>query len=141
MIHAYLTLLIGIFCAQIAAADTLFAVRTISPNTILTYDDLVVQSTAKEGAFSDPSQVVGLETRKAIYPGRPIQSADVGPPALVVRNGQVRLKYQVSGLEIITEGRSLERAALGDVVRVMNIASRTIVLGVVQQDGSVFVRQ
>jgi len=125
----------------VAQAQTLFPARTISPNTILTRDDVVVLNNGATGGFSDPVQIEGLETRNAIYPGRPIQKSDLGPPALVNRNGQVKLKYQVNGLEISTEGRSLDRAGLGDAVKVMNIASRTIVVGIVQEDGSVIVRQ
>lgn len=141
MIRTCFALLFLVNLASVAHAQTLFASRTISPNTILTRDDVVVLNNGANGAYSDPSQIEGLETRVALYPGRPIQAGDLGPPALVKRNGQVKLKYNVGGLEISTEGRSLDRAGLGDAVKVMNIASRTIVIGIVQNDGSVIVRQ
>ena len=81
--------------------------------------------------------VIGLETRVALYPGQPIKLGDVGPAAVVVRNDAVTMVYAAGGLTIITEGRALDRAAIGERVRVMNLDSRTIVMGRVREDSSV----
>ncbi|NIR43626.1 MAG: flagella basal body P-ring formation protein FlgA, partial [Gemmatimonadetes bacterium] len=41
------------------------------------------------------------------------------------------------GIEIMTEGRALQRAAVGETIRVMNLSSRTTVSGQVAPDGSI----
>ena len=45
--------------------------------------------------------------------------------------------YADGPLRIATEGRALDRAAAGEAVRVMNLASRQTVTGTVAPDGSI----
>jgi flagella basal body P-ring formation protein FlgA len=49
------------------------------------------------------------------------------------------LIYRTGGLLIAADGRSLDRAGIGDHLRVMNLASRQTVTGFVHEDGSVTV--
>ena len=53
----------------------------------------------------------------------------------------MRLSYASGPLTIVTEGRALDRAAAGEPVRVMNLASKQTVTGTVAPDGSVEVGQ
>jgi flagella basal body P-ring formation protein FlgA len=98
----------------------------------------VVQETVP-GALKDPAEAIGMEARAVLYAGRPIRPTDIGPPALVDRNEIVRLVYLRSGLDIETQGRALDRAAAGEPVRVLNLASRNTVTGVLAGDGRVHV--
>ena len=125
--------------AMPATAETLVAARTLRAQTILSPGDLIVASGTVPGTATDPEEVIGLETRVAIYQGRPIRPADLGPPAIVDRNQMVMLNYQAGPLNITAEGRALGRGGVGDRIRVMNIASRTTVTGMVAEDGSVWV--
>ena len=101
--------------------------------------DLQLRGVDVAGTFSNIEEVVGLEARVALYPGRPVRVADVGPPAVIERNQVIQLTYLRGGLAIRTEGRALGRGGEGDRVKVMNLASRNTVLGLVQSDGSVSV--
>lgn len=123
-----------------ACADTVFAKRTMRPATILTPDDLFVRGSSIPGAIEDPNEAIGMETRVALYAGRPVRIGDIGPPALIERNQIVTLRFAQSGLVIATEGRALMRGGDGDRVRIMNLSSRTTVWGQVQGDGTVLVR-
>ena len=120
-------------------ADSIGATRTIRAQSVVTEDAISFVVAHYEGAISDPSDVLGLEARITIYSGRPIRPGDVGPPALIERNEIVTLVYAYNGLSILTEGRSLSRAADGERARVMNLSSRKSVSGVVRPDGSVLV--
>ncbi|HOZ31340.1 MAG TPA: flagellar basal body P-ring formation chaperone FlgA [Tabrizicola sp.] len=122
-----------------AMADSLVATRTIRAQTVIGPDDMALVDAALPGALDDPALALGLEARVAIYAGRPIRSQDLGAPALVDRNQLVSLIYLSGGLAISTEGRALERGAEGDVVRVMNLGSRTTVNGRVGPDGAIYV--
>jgi len=55
----------------------------------------------------------------------------------VDRNQIVPLVFKQGGLSITAEGRSLSRAAAGEIVRVMNLSSRTTVSGIVLANGSI----
>ena len=107
-----------------AVADALVATRLIRPAEVLRAVDVAVQRGSAPGVASDPAQVVGLEAQVAIYPGRPVRVADLGPAAVIERNETVVMIYRQGGLTIQSEGRALGRAALGDSVTVMNTASR-----------------
>lgn len=118
-------------------ADTLVAAHTVRSQAILGQEDVRVVPGPTDGPLNDPAQVVGLETRVVLYAGRPIRPSDIGPPAVIDRNDLVTLRYRAGALAIIAEGRALNRAGLGDRVRVMNTSSRTTVTGKVLSDGSV----
>ncbi|MCC1481566.1 flagellar basal body P-ring formation chaperone FlgA [Roseibaca sp. Y0-43] len=108
-----------------ALADGLVATRMIRPTEVLQPADVALHSGAgAPGVATDPAQVVGLEARVAIYPGRPVRLADLAPAAVVERNEAVVMIYRQGGLTIMSEGRALGRAALGESVTVMNGSSR-----------------
>jgi flagellar basal body P-ring formation protein FlgA len=118
-----------------AHADTLVATRMIRAAEILGPGDVAPGSAFVAGAATEMLQVVGLEARVAIYPGRPVRLADLGPAAVVERNEIVSLLFRRGGLTIVTEGRALARGAIGDAVAVMNLSSRQSVQGVVRHPG------
>ena len=91
------------------------------------------------GLAAHPSEVIGKETRVAVYAGRPVRLADIGPPAVIERNQIVTLVYRRSGLLIATEARALGRGGVGDMLKVMNLASRSTVTGQVDEAGRVIV--
>lgn len=117
----------------------LVPIRTIPPQTIIVVEDLALDDADIPGSVVDPAQIVGLEARVALYAGRPIRLQDVGPAAVVERNAIVPLIFQAGALLITAEGRALDRAGPGDVVRVMNLASRTTVTARIGMDGAAYV--
>ncbi len=128
-----------ILFAQTAMADSIVATRTIRAQTVLTAEDFTTVAAEIPGAMTDPAQVIGQEARVTMYAGRPILAANLGAAALVDRNQMVSLVFRSSGLTILTEGRALDRGGVGDVIKVMNLASRTTVTGTIAPDGSVMV--
>ena len=122
-----------------ALAESVVATRTLRPNTVIGPEDLTVVDAVLPGALSDPALALGLETRVAIYAGRPVLQADLGSPTLVQRNQVVSLVYLAGSLAISAEGRALSRGSKGETVRVINLASRTTVSGRIGPDGAVYV--
>ncbi|SFO14888.1 flagella basal body P-ring formation protein FlgA [Roseovarius lutimaris] len=121
-------------------ADTIVAARTIRAKEIIEAGDLLLKPDA--GA-SDVTlhDLIGQEAQVSLYVGRPVRASDVGAPAVVERNQVVPLIYAANGLQIVTEGRSLSRAGVGEYVRVMNLTSRATVSGRVTRDGQILVSQ
>jgi flagellar basal body P-ring formation protein FlgA len=128
-----------VLLAQPALADSLVATRTIRAQAVIGADDLTLVEAEVPGALTDPSQALGLEARVAIYAGKPVRLSDLSAPALIDRNQVVTLIYLAGGLAISTEGRAMGRAAEGEVIKVINLASRTTVSGRVGPDGAVYV--
>lgn len=121
-------------------ADTVVPARTIRPNQIILETDVVIAIGDLATGFARKSDVIGQEARVALYAGRPILLGDIGPPAVITRNQIVGLRYFAGGISITTEGRALERGAIGDRIRVMNLGSRATIFGQVLGDGTIQVR-
>jgi flagella basal body P-ring formation protein FlgA len=135
------TALFVLFVAALAAgavfAQSVTPVRAIRSQTVLAAEDLALAEEAVPGALAAIEDAIGLEAKVSLYPGRPILASQLRAPALVERNAVVRMAYRSGPLRIVTEGRALDRAAAGELVRVMNLVSKQTVTGVVTADGSI----
>ena len=121
-------------------AEALVPTRTLRAGQLITEADLAVGAmAASAGQVTDPAEVLGMEARVTLYANRPIPLASLAPPALVERNQLVTLVFRQGGLDIRAEGRALGRGAADEMVRVMNLASRTTVSGRVTGPGLVSV--
>ena len=116
-----------LFLMATASDADIVAKRTIRAQAILTEDDLAIRAGASSNAESELLEFVGMETREVLYAGRPISRSQLGEPAIVQRNEIVQMIYLTGSVQIVTEGRALGRAALGETIRVMNLGSRTTV--------------
>ena len=124
-----------------ALAETLVAARTIRAQELIGPNDLIIRDVQMTGGISDPALVVGMEARVVIYAGRPIRPGDIGTPSVVDRNEVIPLIYSSGGLTFSTEGRALGRAGHGEIIRVMNLSSRTTVTARIDQNGAAHVTQ
>ncbi|KMK65553.1 flagellar basal body P-ring formation chaperone FlgA [Puniceibacterium sp. IMCC21224] len=134
-----LLLLFSLIAGLPAAAETVVATRTIRAQEIIGPDAVRGDAGGNTGVKLD--DIIGMEARVALYPGRPILTAHVMPPALIARNQIVELVFETGGLRITSEARALDRGAVGERIRVMNIASHVNLFGTVSPDGSVHVSQ
>ncbi|MFZ1470052.1 MAG: flagellar basal body P-ring formation chaperone FlgA [Paracoccaceae bacterium] len=123
----------------VATADSVVAMRTLPARSIIAAADLTLVEAEIEGALTRIDPAVGQEVKTTIYAGRPLRQNDLVSPTLVERNQIVSLVYISGTLVIHAEGRALARAAEGDMVRVMNLASKTTISGQVAPDGRILV--
>ncbi len=137
MIQATALLLATLALASPAGAETVIAARTIPSHAVIGPADLSLHPGRVPGALDDPAEAIGREARVILYAGRPIRPGDIGPPALIERNQLVTIVYRRGDLEILAEGRALGRAAEGERLQVMNLASRATVTGKVTGTGAV----
>ncbi|MBL9060339.1 MAG: flagellar basal body P-ring formation protein FlgA [Mangrovicoccus sp.] len=133
---ALIPVLLGLLAAP-AVADSVVAARLLRSQTVIAAEDVMLRDEAMPGALADPAAAIGKEVRVNIYAGRPVRAEDLAAPALVERNQIITLNYSSGGLNIATEARALDRAGPGERIRVMNLASRSTVTGIVMVDGTV----
>lgn len=126
---------VAVLAAWPSLAETLVAATTIRGSETIRPEDVAVQPGITPGALSAPADAVGLEARVNLYPGRPIRPSDLRPPAVIGRNDVVTLHYSDGGISIVTEGRALDRAAVGERLRVLNLASRATVTAIATGPG------
>lgn len=118
-----------------ADAAVLAAARTLPAGTVVTASDLRAIDGTSSG-LTDPGSAIGKQVRVTIYEGRPIHANLLQAPRLVHRNEIVSVAFQSGALKVLTQGRALSDGGAGDVIRVMNTDSRTIISVQIQPDGS-----
>jgi len=121
------------------AAETIVPIRTLAPGREILESDLIQSENSIPGAVSKFSSIIGKEARIALYANRPIFPDDLREPAIIKRNQIVTLVFQQNMISISTQGRALARAGIGEKIKAMNSTSKTVVIGQVQTDGSIWV--
>jgi flagella basal body P-ring formation protein FlgA len=134
---AIFLLFVAALSAGAVFAQSVTPVRAIRSQTVLAAEDLALGEEAVPGGIGSIDEAVGLEAKVALYPGRPVLASQLRAPTLVERNAVVRMSYASGPLRIVTDGRALDRAGAGELVRVMNLTSKQTVTGVVAADGSI----
>ncbi|MGB0959138.1 MAG: flagellar basal body P-ring formation chaperone FlgA [Halocynthiibacter sp.] len=129
---AYSLALFALACPAVADVPT--AARTLKAFQVISFDDI-------QGNESDFSAILGQETRSIIYQGQPLLPKLIGPPTLVQRNQIVPILYKHGPLTLQTEGRALNRGSEGDLIRLINLSSKTSISGRIQKNGTVLVSQ
>jgi flagella basal body P-ring formation protein FlgA len=121
------------FIAVIGLADTsgFVATEVIRAGAVITPSHIETLGELRE----DPGYLIGREARRTIYTGQRVTSENTRPARLVARNQIVTVKYMQGGLEISTTGRAMGEASLYEPVTVMNLKSRQLVQGIVQENG------
>ena len=120
-------------------AETVVARHILAPNTIISAADVKLLSLKQSGDFSKLKSVIGQEVRMTLYTDQAIQTEDISLPTLVFRNQIVQINFASGGLNITASGRAMARGGLGDRIQVMNITSKSVLFGQVQQNGSILV--
>lgn len=122
------------FSALLALTDasSLVASEVIRAGDLVTPVNATAEPDAEAG-MEDP--IIGREARRTIYAGQPVTMDNTRPARLVTRNQIVTVKYIQGGLEITTTGRAMGEASLNEQVAVLNLQSRQMVQGIVQENG------
>ncbi|MDW8443918.1 MAG: flagellar basal body P-ring formation chaperone FlgA [Acetobacteraceae bacterium] len=119
------------------------AARRLAPGTTIAATDLrqvaLPIDRVPEEAIVDEARLRGRMVQRAVAAGSPILAADLGGRAVVARNSAVTMSVSLPGLVVTAQGRALEDGAPGDVIQVMNLASRAVVEATVLGPGRVAV--
>lgn len=133
-------LLVALFFLSPISANAMVvsAARTLPAGTVIAADDLQMTESDRAG-LSNPEDAIGRQARVTIYEGRAIQASLLQAPRLVARNQIVRVQYTDGPLQITVDGRALSAGGAGDLIRVLNLESRSTITAVVNSDGSLTV--
>ncbi len=126
---------IALLWAWPAYGQSVVALSGIRAQTVITAQMVALSEAETPGAYTELAQVIGKEARVNIYPGRPIMRDALGAPAILERNQSVVMRFTRGALTIYSEGRVLDRAGVGERVRVMNLDSKAVIFGRVGADG------
>ena len=102
---------------------------------LLAASDLVLElrdlSSLPAGYLSDPAAVAGRTLRRPLQAGTVLLPGMAALPKLVTRGERVALQAGGGRIAVQVEGEALADGALGETVRVRNLATRRVVQGTV----------
>ncbi len=124
-------------------SEVVVAARGIQKGQLITHSDVSLRESditqlAHAGVL-DIEQVVGRTAKANIGGGMLVRSDLLQAPSLIHQGESVRLAYAGDGFEVVSSGRALSTAGLGESVDV-RAGSGRLLKGVVRGKGSVWVR-
>jgi len=122
-------------------AEAPVAVTRLLPETVLRADDVhmsrVRAAQIRTEIARSVEQIVGMELKRPVPAGQPLQLADLTRPALVQRGAIVQIQLTAGGLSVSGQAVAIDAGAVGDQVRVQNINSRALLMAEVIGPGQV----
>lgn len=113
----------------------------ITRDTVITADDLQLKkfniSNLREGLMTNMDEAIGLTSKRALQPGKPITRSELVQPVLVKRDQPVMIVSHTAGITASMPGVALKNGRKGDVIKVRNSSSQRIISGVVDDTGVV----
>lgn len=86
----------------------------------------------RKNAVTDTKELVGKSPRHVISQNRPIRQDEISNPAIMLKGAHITMIYKSRNLEIRASGEAMDSGAKGDVVRVKNTTSKSVISGVVE---------
>lgn len=124
--------------------DAPVASTRLLPETVLRPQDVhmarIRTALLRNDVARSLGQVVGMQLRRPLAAGQPLDLADLMRPPLVQRGATVRIELSVDGLSVTGEAVALDAGAQGDRVRVQNLTSKAFMFAEVTGPGRVTVR-
>ena len=108
-------------------------VRPVSRGDLLTREDLGLQTLSRSGSggFTDIDELVGRRAKKSLRTGLVVHDRHLQPDWMVHAKQSVSVVNNTGGIQVTTAGIALENGRLGDLVKVRNLSSNSILHGFV----------
>lgn len=117
--------------------------RSLKPGDVIRASDITWISLPvkrlNRGTVTEQESLIGMSPRRPIRAQQLIRVTDIETPVVVAKNSLVTIRLQTDRMVLTVKGRALEDGAQGDVVRVMNVKSNSVVNALVIDAGSVVV--
>jgi len=83
--------------------------------------------------FSDVNQLVGKQLRRSLTTGQPFETGFIGDPVVVTRGELVEVESVSGGIVVRTSGRATASGAVGDLIDIELLPSRSRILATVTE--------
>ncbi|MDN8598424.1 flagellar basal body P-ring formation chaperone FlgA [Citrobacter sp. S2-9] len=113
----------------------------IERDTVLTAENLQLKkynvSGQRNGLIMRIEDAIGLTSKRALQPGKPLTRAELVLPVLVKRDQPVTIVSHMEGITASMPGVALKNGRKGDVIKIRNTSSQRVISGVVDDVGVV----
>lgn len=115
--------------------------RQILPDEIIGREDVEITNLPwqRVNAFAvlEPENLIGMQAKRLISQGRPVQRQAVTPPIIISRGEEVKIELRHGALRLVTAGKAIGEAHVGQEVRVVNLSSNKTITAIARADGVV----
>ena len=117
--------------------EVLTYARSLNAGDIVEAEDLEWGEAvaAPAGAPRDADEIIGKAAKRPLRAGAAVISRDVTPPRVIERDDVVQVVFRDRGVSLTLQGKAMEAAAVGDSVKVQNVASKKIIEAVATGPG------
>ena len=103
----------------------------LSRGAVISENDIemkpILQSRLRTGvSITDPKELIGKTLRRVIATGMPLHPFDLASQIVITPNSQVEMIYSSGGIEVSDRGTALENGAIGEIIRVKNSKSGSV---------------
>lgn len=117
--------------------------RRLGVGAVIGAGDITMIRLREEGLGTnlivDAEMLIGQAVRRTLAAGKPVAIGSVNAPILVQKNRVVSVSLATETMVLTVSARAMEEGALGDVIRVQNTQSNTVIDAVVTGEGRVSV--
>lgn len=109
-----------------AGGEILVLVRDITRGDVITANDVELQAQPSGRTLRsvDMDAAVGMEARRTLKAGQPVQASDIKAASVIRKGDPVAIVYTAPGVRLSVDGVAQNEAALGQAVRVLNNYSK-----------------
>ncbi len=109
-----------------AGGEILVLVRDITRGDVITANDVELQAQPSGRTLRgvDMDSAVGMEARRTLKAGQPVQASDIKAASVIRKGDPVAIVYTAPGVRLSVDGVAQNEAALGQPVRVLNNYSK-----------------
>lgn len=117
--------------------------RRLSPGDVIAREDIhwvtMRADRVNRNVVTEAERLIGMAPTRTLVAGKNILAGEVRPPRIVTKGSIVMMLLKTPHMVLTSKGRALEHGAKGDVIRVMNTQSKTIVEGEITASGTILV--
>lgn len=145
--HALRAMALAVAAMALGAGSALAQNTAVIPKQVIYPGETIASEQVDVVAVTNPNlaggyartkdEVVGMVAKRTLLPGRTIPVHGLREAFAVKRGSSVRLTFSIGTMLISASGTPLTDASVGEVVKVRNIDSGSIVSGTVMADGTV----
>lgn len=93
--------------------------------------ELLPYQRVRKGAFTEPKEVIGMRSKRAIGPNRVITVNMLEPPYIVFAKRRVNILTRIGHIRVESAGIALEDGTKGQQIKVQNVSSKRVIRAIV----------
>ncbi|SHI51808.1 flagellar basal body P-ring formation chaperone FlgA [Propionispora hippei] len=132
-----LSLDVRLFQDVVVAARSLAANELIAPDSIK-YERMDI-GRLSQGYMTNLVDVAGMQARRTISPGTPLNKYMLAQPEVIKRGAMVSILVRMGDMEVMATGEAMQNGSVGDIIRVRNVNSKKVVTAQVLDGTSVLI--